>query len=629
MVLILFEMSVRVKVKNINPVIDVVLFLILSMLVFVFQRYVIYYQSQLPVFLFSRPYFDEFMSYPGGMSEYLASFFRQFFVVQWIGALVSTLLIFSLSKLTVNFLSIVYDFKKLRFFYLFPLLIFAILHGYYRYDITVTVALLIVLTVVNVCLYLRDVKPLARFIACVIAGSMIFQFTGGMFLYFIFLAVLFEATLVKAKKSGAYLPFMLLVFGISYPYIAYKYLYNVELRSAYFQLLPDGKDFFVTMAFIAYLLFVVLASVILSFNNVLRIKRSGKVKTWRTALFFKAAYYLLFLVLFAAYNMFLKNKTDCIRLKIQYMADNRMWNEILKTAKEEHVNDRLSCCHINRALYYTGKMGDEMFHYPQSFGVDGLFIDRYNDNKMLEGSSDVYFDLGFVNESKHWAWEAFVYLGNRPRLLKRLAMIYLINGNEKASVEFLNTLSKTLFYKKWAKKYLKIIDDKEAIGHDSLIAEKRKFMPRFDFFSDRQNPDVIMKFLLKANRDNKMAFEYLISYYLLSNKFITFHKNLVQYGVFNYFDRIPKHYQQALLVYENIIGKSILEMNDFKVDNDVIMDFKGYGKIIDDYRGNLVAARRSLKVYYENTYWYYLNFVSPVTNKIMIEEEKKNRKNYR
>ncbi len=622
-------MIFRIKEKNANLVLDLTLFLVLTMLVFVFQRYVIYYHSQLPVFLYSRYYFDELMSYPGGMSEYLASFFRQFFVIHWLGALVSTLLIFSVSKLTINFFSLVYGFKKLRAWYLIPLLIFAFLHGCYRYDISFTVALLLVLIAVNICIYFRNIKPFVRLIICIFIGSIIFKFTGGMFLYFILLIVLFEVSLIKTKRSNVYFPLMLLFFGISYPYIAYKYLYNVELRSAYFQLLPDGTDFFILIAAAAYLFFVVLVSVILSFSNIVHKKPSGNNYTGNKTLFFRIAYYLLFLVLFVVYNMYFKNKTDSTRLKIQYLADNRMWNEVLETVNKESVIDRLSSFHVNRALYYTGKMGDEMFHYPQNYGVDGLFIDRYNDNKMLEGSSDIYFDLGFVNESKHWAWEAFVYFGNRPRLLKRLALIYLINGNEKASIEFLNTLSKTLFYKKWAKKYLKIIDNKDGIGQDSLIAEKRKFIPRFDFFSDRQNPDLIMKFMLKANKNNKMAFEYLISYYLVSNKFITFHNNLAHYGVFNYFDKMPIHYQQALLVYENIIGKSILEMNDFKVDNDVIMDFKGYGKIIDDYRGNLVAARRSLKVYYENTYWYYLNFVSPVTNKIMIEEEKKNRKNYR
>ena len=616
------------KYINISLLFDVVLFFILSALVFYFQRYVIYYRSQLPVFIFSTSYFKEFLTYPGGIAGYLAAFLRQFFIFPAAGALISTALTFSVSLFTVNFFASVNGLNKIRDWYWIPLLIFSLLNGLYQFSISLSVAVLLVLIFAHICLLLRNINPALRVLTCFFVGGAVYMIAGGLFLFFIFLVVIYEIWLMKTKRSKVYVPLIMLFYGVAYPFAAYNYLYDVKLKFSYLHLLPDGTDVTVLVLFTAYFLFT--ASLFLFVNVSGLVSRQTAVKKrpgkkW----LLNTVFYTSVIVLFVLYNVFFMNKTDEVRLKVQYLADNSRWDEVLRTCKEEPVIDRLVSFQINRALYFTGKMGDEMFSYPQNYGVDGLFIDRINDNKMLEGSSDLYFDMGFINESMHWACEAFMFFGNRPHLLKRLALAHIINKRYKASEVFLNKLKQTLFYGEWADKYLRMIKNGNETDRDSLIAAKRRLMPRSDFFSDRQNPDIMMKFMLRANKKNKMAFEYLMSYYMLSNKFVSFYKNMMLYDVFNYFDKIPVNYQQALLVYSNITGENLPQGDKFKIDNDVIMDFRGYGAIIKSYGGNLVAARKSLQVNYGDTYWYYLNFVSPVTNKIEMEELQKTQSSYR
>jgi hypothetical protein len=43
----------------------------------------LYYQSQEPVFFFDSNFFQEFLSYPGGLTEYIDAFLSQFYYYSW------------------------------------------------------------------------------------------------------------------------------------------------------------------------------------------------------------------------------------------------------------------------------------------------------------------------------------------------------------------------------------------------------------------------------------------------------------------------------------------------------------------------------------------------------------------
>ena len=606
------------------------LFIVTGFVVSFFQKYVIYYQSQLPVFLYDKTYFFEFLSFPGGLADYATAFLRQFYIYSWAGVLITTAIIFSIAVLFVSYFRLLNILFNSSFLLLVPTFIFTLLHNNFEYNMAHSVSVVLSLGLAVFSLKRKACKKIVRLIIYVITGYLSYIVTGGGFLFYVFLIVIGEISLFRDGGSGVYIPVIIVVYGVLLPYLSYLFLYPVTLKNAFLYLIPTNASLDVSILLVSFGVFFLLLFVVSWFfefnkraNN--ESKESGNI--------LKRFYVdVVVIILFGAFlyiiSMLRVDDKERVRLEVQYYADNKMWDDILKTTSKEHVIDRLVSFHINRALFYTGKMSSEMFHYPQNYGVDGLFIDRYNDNRMLESASDIYFDLGFINESKHWAYEAFVFYGNKPRLLKRLALIYIINNNYKAALKYLNTLSNTLFYKEWANKYKILLSDEEKVRKDSLISEKRRFSPHFDFFSDRQNPDLIMKFLLKANKKNQMAFEYLIAYYMLANKFISFRMNLIQYGVLDYFKQIPLSYQEALLVYLNISGKAI-EDCQFKIENTVFIDFKSYGGIINRYKGNLITARKSLEVNYGNTYWYYLNYVSPVTNKIEIEESEKVLQSYR
>ena len=76
-----------------------------------------------------------------------------------------------------------------------------------------------------------------------------------------------------------------------------------------------------------------------------------------------------------------------------------------------------------------------MFHYPQLASSDALLLrDTAYDTSPLvaDWRSDLYLDLGRVNESQRWAHEALAVEGETPRVLERMALVYVLNGNPDA-----------------------------------------------------------------------------------------------------------------------------------------------------------------------------------------------------
>ena len=63
------------------------------------------YQEQYQLFLWTGDYFWERVSLPGGLADWLGEFIVQFFYVEWLGALLLTLLFVVLQRLTLRFLT--------------------------------------------------------------------------------------------------------------------------------------------------------------------------------------------------------------------------------------------------------------------------------------------------------------------------------------------------------------------------------------------------------------------------------------------------------------------------------------------------------------------------------------------
>jgi len=108
--------------------------------------------------------------------------------------------------------------------------------------------------------------------------------------------------------------------------------------------------------------------------------------------------------------------------------------------------------------------------------------------------------------------------------------------------------------------------------------------------------------LLKKNRKNKMAFEYLMARYLLDAKLDDFIRNLYRLNDFNY-PEIPRLYEEAILYMLN--GGKAVNLHGRLISIDSQRRFTDFINIYSRYKGNKHAAFKKLKNKYGDSYLFY------------------------
>lgn len=295
------------------------------------------------------------------------------------------------------------------------------------------------------------------------------------------------------------------------------------------------------------------------------------------------------------------------------------WEEVLSISHNYEGSNFLMSYYTNLALLHTGQMSTNLFDYNQELGAKGLFFAWDRSRKKSEHGGQLYFDLGFINEAHHWAFESLISNGENADQLKMLAITNLINNKTESAAKYLRKLEISLFYSDWAKQQLLLTENPEQWSNNSFIQEKRKQLPHTDFFMNLNNlaPDLVQ--ILQSNPDNKAAYQYLQSYYLLSNQVDLFAECLKEFQEPN--SPIPSIYQQALIIYLSAHPDKQEIFKEFKIDQGTQQKFSEYAKAMQLYRPHRGNISEKFNTEFGSTYWYYLHFVSPHGNKVITKNK--------
>lgn len=174
------------------------------------------------------------------------------------------------------------------------------------------------------------------------------------------------------------------------------------------------------------------------------------------------------------------------------------------------------------ALAGTGQIGEKLFHYPQRVFTDDplLFLESTNTNGYVNWFVvlDLAMDLGMVNTAEKIAGEIMENVGPLPDILYRRALIQIAKDNIDAASVYLRRLSRMPVYRRKSQRLLSMLNDKSNLLSEPRIASMRANMDTTDYFLYTINYDQILLNLLESNPKNKTAFDYLISYYLLTGQ---------------------------------------------------------------------------------------------------------------
>jgi len=594
--------------------------------------------TNFPAFYKGWTFFLPFLSYPGGPVEYLSAFLSQFFYYSWAGALVVTVQAWLLS-VCVGYLLKAAKLSRIRWIcFILPILLL-VLYTRYAYYFATTMALLITLLIA--CLYLKitlsRTTTLSHLGTFLLLSVILYFLAGGAFLLFAVVCAIYELIFgFRWKMSLFYLLSAAVV-----PYGVGLLVFRVSIIDAFCNCLPfswkilyyEARKREVTIVYLLYLLpplmlFVFGLLQILwkrlhfvkkrtgresgkkdrkkSSNLLLRIfsryRHSPKLK-W-------AVESLLLLAVAGSVIFFSRNENLRTRFKVDYYACHKMWPDLLISARR-NPTDPFIAHEVNRALYHVGRLGYDMFSWPQN--KDYLFLSDKKYKWMYWQIFDVFLDIGVVNMAENALTECLEGIGDRPMVLQRLALINMVKGDLGSAKVYLGALSKTLFNADWAKHYLNLMENDPDLSSDKYIQHLRSLCLDKDCFIYALFKEKTLLWLLERNSQNRMAFEYLMAWYMLNKHLGKLVQNLEHLQDFDY-PEIPTHYEEAALIY--IYGtRKPLNLTGYQSSPQKRQQIEDFSRIINSYGGNKQAASNELAKKFSNTYFYYYMYAPSGTNK--------------
>jgi len=606
---------------------SIVLFTVFYYYVLLRIRPELFYQQKPHVFLLESHFFRNMVSHPGGVVDYVAAFLSPLLAWDWLGALVFALLVTLICWATRGILAAVAGAGG-KFVYLLPAIFILMVLGQYIHPVRLCVGLSIALLGANLYARLARCYVGVRLAVFTIASMVMYFATAGLYSIFACLCGCYEWRVKRQRLLGT----ACVLCAVVVPYVASWWPFDLTLGQAFQGLwFPRGEHWLAIplsapkaiTIYTAALILPLLAAVVLSWRGRPSSGASPSPKdssdetnptvdepdrrNWRRRLVVPLA--ILLLVALADLAAFDSPKR-CL-LEIDCNSEQRRWDEVLVWAEELPFPDaraydpRTLYC-INRALYFRGVLLDSMFAYPQASSVPSLTLIHGDTDTISHQTprqcSQIFFELGRVNESEQMSYEALEQCGNRPEVLKRLAYIYMIKGEPEAARRFLLLLERSLLHRGWAREVLQQADsDPEFLG--TSVSAYREMLVQRDALDDACSVEALLEGLLERSPQNRMALEYLMAHYLLTRQP---DKLLANRHRFDYLDyaRFPRHVEEALACYLAMAGQENLDLGSRSIRPETWQRFLDFAEIERQSMGDAPAAFAALYPDFHDTYFF-------------------------
>ncbi|NOR16051.1 MAG: hypothetical protein GQ544_10115, partial [Candidatus Aminicenantes bacterium] len=536
---------------------------------------------------------------PGGMIETISGFLSQFYYIPWAGALIITVVAWALS-LCLGRLLLQVTGNRSRLLRYVPALLVFMLSNQYEHVLAMALALLVALF--SAFGFVRLARPQGK----AKAGLFVLFFVG---LYLsagsaclIFAAVVVPFVVFQHRDyilaGGMSLLSLLLCF------VLHMLLFDAGVVPFFGDLpamLLGQASSFITLLRVCLFLAVpmILAAWFLG-------KSLGfhKVSLPRFRLWSAAGLTLLFILTVWISS----NPEQKLLHKMIHLARHEKWSQILEQARgmPRDMYNMYINYQTNRALYHTGRLGDEMFVFVQHMEAQALIAledERYVMRDIA--ISDITSDMGALNISEHLSHELMEVSGTSPFLAERLFWINFGKKQYENGRIFLNAFSKDLVHGHRGRDVQRRLE----VDPQLTRSGKVRYLNSVVLERDYANIDVetLLLALLEKNRYNRMAFEYLMGYYLMTRQVDKVVENLGRLDDFGYTE-IPVHYEEAIYLHALNTGEDI-ELGWRSVRPDTSRRFEAFaGLMADVNQPSQQEALLNLAREHPGSYFIYYSF---------------------
>jgi len=599
--------------------------------------YVIGFQSDTNdcFFLFGRPFLLEFLDHPAGPLRYAGRFLGQFYHHTWLGALVASACItcfgFLFYRVLVKLGESVPAIKTLV-----PCVLLLGLQTSTFCLLSDTLGLCTSCGAFLGYLSLRG-KP-ARWGYALVATPPAYVVLG-VYVWFLTAWILIFELLNGPGRRRLLFAAGYLVYAAAVPLAAWRWVYQIPLSSALVCPImfappfrtgssPDAwaktLDIGLAASLSASVLWIPFWDRLCSGTRAAAFLRAA-FTGWRRIAVIAALPVLAVLFHVVRYDASLADVVDCRRL---YKLEK--WDALLDRAKNRPSEDVRLQFMMNAALCHQGRLLDEMFHYPQTWGPRGLVLTfsgapgirrEEDDTARAMYNSDLFYEIGHVNAAYHHAYNAYSTNERTYEFLERMAECSMVKGNYDLAHKYLNLLERTLFHRDFARRYKTILADPNAAEDE--FRERRERLPDVDedMFG---HPTAPFFNLLHRNPKNRMAFDYLTGWLLLHKK----RESITRIGMgIDYFrlagyDSIPTHCQEALILKERAEHTRV-DLRGFAYDEAVLRRVDGFFADLTPYWGRPSAMPRARMMHGDSYMFYYFFVTTPSEAKEIRETERR------
>jgi hypothetical protein len=563
-----------------------------------------------PLFLIDGRFLFQSLTAAGGPIACLTGFLSQCFYFSWLGALVLTAIGWLFWLLLTKILSITKAHYLSWVSYLIPVLM---LITYTRYDDQL-LKILSFLAVLSVfVLYIKaDIQKNIFAVLLFLTGFVLLCYIAAdVVILFGLLAGLYES-FIKGRKT---LAAAILIFPVVY-YIWTRF-FNFPNMSSFsiIDMQPNSIINLLPLLILLVLLEIAfhkyILKALLKITLLLPVTQRG-ILPYRNVAKLKAIFpiVLIFFAFCISYKRFPK-----VFLEMGYYSDKREWQKVIELAQAyPSCLSNILCNHdLDLALYHTGQLGSKMFSYPQDPHVllisqPGLLLTPTAFSRKV----DIFLELGNLGDAERFACETLEVTDQCPYIIKRLALINLAKKRYEAARVYLNALSKDLIYGHFASQLLRRLDTDPQLNSYEPVQYLRSIAIETDNTS-AYKPDDLFTQALQKNPKNKMAFEYMMAFYLAAGQVDKIAENIHRLKDFSY-EKMPDHYGEALMIYTTLSkakGYKQVDLSNFSPAPQTIERFKKFEEEVNALRAkgcDRQVARNALAKNYGDSYMFYLSF---------------------
>ena len=562
---------------------------------FWFANYIFFSQEKSSLFLVSANYLINHLNQPGGLLVYLGELQTTFYYYPLVGAILVALEI----CFTIYLIAKIGEKLNGRSVLFVPFLIGAALfylQTNYQYQGFNNLGILLQLLLFYITVVL--LKDKKEWIA-VFIFPLLYLFTG---VFSVMYFVLFVTNLLIKRDKG-YLGKLagLVSLGTLFFYVGQKYFFFQTINSlmvypfSFQDIGMQNKLFFTLVICISVLPVIFLVNP----------EKISRLKIRKIPLLQLSPFVIIIgLLIFAPSRIDENIKHYFHAEKLFYQ---KKYNELIEYNSRFPSKNIITNYLNNIALAETGRLNDELFRFPQSPDGGTLFLKWELYGEVLRHGGYFYYSLGMINEAQRWAYEYMVMRGNTPEGLKMLIKTELINSNYKVASKYISILKKTIFYRKSASKFEKMLFNAAAVESNEELGSKKRLKPKKDFFVLSDKPEANLDLILAGDSTNALAVEYKFAWLMLNKDLVEISQNLPLLEKADY-KKIPKNIEEAVVACEQLKVATVPKLNTLQINKQTERRFQQYYRIFQQNSSNKQQAQRALGRDFSDTFWYFVFF---------------------